>query len=556
MCSQEGSSFEYSADNCGHIVDQGIVFNQASRENEAGELVKAMRYRYQNRANAVSARNAEDKKHNPLIAIPGSPGSGKSTFVVQFPESAAYKQYLKDTDRPAAIVSTLTFNSGMDRKRPKKNDVGLRIIYGGMSAMLGRELFSFSWKAFLEKFKAQESFPACDAVDMLRRLFGPDRPVLLLVDELSKAANDEKVMTDLGGVLTEDGNCDVVVTSLSPAYVLDLLSGSQRPITYVPVSPLLSTTADLSVGKKECNRWAVRVNVAAGGLSTPFKLNVLKHAYLLASGHPRSLEYMIKSFQKFEGEVMGGGIVNKIKYGSLESLTFEVAQQLPGCGVSVGVMTAKQLEEFVFTAPVRFSVANAQFRELLEKGTIFIYSQEERGGRGDKFTTAVQARSFLTEVIGRNDFLSLGSEETPRTREAGKLLQNLKYEPVAIWWERFVDTTIACRSYSDTSIEDLFGLPSGALGAHGSLGGRWDIGVDRLDLEDTPRASPNRLSVPAKVTLPLTLTLNLNSSIVQYGIRGHRSLLITQRDLGYFTLDNLSFLSASLPNPPIPYYPY
>ena len=119
-------------------------------------------------------------------------------------------------------------------------------------------------------------------------------------------------------------------------------------------------------------------------------------------------------------------------------------------------------------------------------------------------------------MVGRAGFLRLGSEETPRTREAAKLLQHLEDEAVATWWERCVDTTIACRSYSRTSIEDLFGLPSGALGAHGFLKGRWDIGVDRLDRPHKPRASasPNKLTVP-QVTL--TLTFNFNSSIVQYG---------------------------------------
>jgi len=216
-------------------------------------------------------------------------------------------------------------------------------------------------------------------------------------------------------------------------------------------------------------------------------------------------------------------IVSEIKYGTLQSLTIEVARQVEGRDVSVGDMSAKQLEDFVFTAPRCFSVADTQFRELLEKGTIFIHSKESSGGE-DEFTTAVQARSFLTKVVGRNDFLTLGSKRTPRIREAGKLLRNLHNEPLAIWWKRFVDTTIACRSYSRSSIEDLFGLPR-ALGAHGSLISSWNIGVDRLDLEDTPRASPrgkrmsklsarivrrnktgmttNRLTVPAKVTLPL-----------------------------------------------------
>ena len=120
---------------------------------------------------------------------------------------------------------------------------------------------------------------------------------------------------------------------------------------------------------------------------------------------------------------------------------------MEGRDVSVGDMTAKQLEDFVFTAPRCFSVADTQFRELLEKGTIFIHSKESSGG-GDKFTTAVQARSFPAEV---------------------------------------------------------FGLPLGALGAHDSLISRWDIGVDRLYLGGTPRASPNRLTVPAKVNPPLTI---------------------------------------------------
>lgn len=157
-----------------------------------------------------------------------------------------------------------------------------------------------------------------------------------------------------------------------------------------------------------------------------------------------------------------GGIVSKIKTNStLKTLTFEIARQVVGCDASVEDMTAEQLEEFVFTTPMRGTVENEQFRKLIEKGTIFIHSKGS-DSRGYNFITAVQARSFLTEVVGRAGFLRLGSEETPCTREAAKLLQNLRNQPIVTWWERFVDTTSACRSYNDTSIEDLFGLPSGA----------------------------------------------------------------------------------------------
>jgi hypothetical protein len=159
--SREGFSFEYSADNCGHVVDQGITFNAASRESEARDVAKDMRKRNQIRANVADKMAACDKIINPLVALPGSPGSGKSTFLVHLPESAAYQQYLNDTDRPAAIVSTLTFNSGMTT--PGEADaLGLRIIYGGMCAMLGTELFPMMWEDFRKKnHGSKHSRPLC-----------------------------------------------------------------------------------------------------------------------------------------------------------------------------------------------------------------------------------------------------------------------------------------------------------------------------------------------------------------------------------------------------------
>ena len=61
---------------------------------------------------------------------------------------------------------------------------------------------------------------------------------------------------------------------------------------------------------------------------------------------------------------------------------------MDGCDVSVWVMTAKQLEDFVFIALICFAVEHTHFRELLEKGTIFIYNKEERIGGRDKFRRA------------------------------------------------------------------------------------------------------------------------------------------------------------------------
>ena len=83
-----------------------------------------MRQRMNARINRV---NKEDKMNNPLIAIPGSPGIGKSTFLSKFPASEQYKSYQNNS-----IVSTLTFNSGMESD---KNLFELRIIYGACISM-------------------------------------------------------------------------------------------------------------------------------------------------------------------------------------------------------------------------------------------------------------------------------------------------------------------------------------------------------------------------------------------------------------------------------------
>ncbi len=96
----------------------------------------------------------------------------------------------------------------------------------------------------------------------------------------------------------------MVATSLSPAYIFALLTGSQRPIVYIPTVPLQSTTAGLSVGATECGQRANRINDTVGGVSNQFQLNVLNEAYLLMPGHPRSLQYMSKYFKEFDEKVL------------------------------------------------------------------------------------------------------------------------------------------------------------------------------------------------------------------------------------------------------------
>ena len=51
-------------------------------------------------------------------------------------------------------------------------------------------------------------------------------------------------------------------------------------------------------------------------------------------------------------------------------------------------MKVKQVEDFVFIALMYFAVEHTHFRELLEKGTRFIYNKEDRSGVRDKFRRA------------------------------------------------------------------------------------------------------------------------------------------------------------------------
>eukprot|EP00975_Prorocentrum_lima_P048543 10155001-Prorocentrum_lima.AAC.1 len=63
--------------------------------------------------------------------------------------------------------------------------------------------------------------------------------MLLLVDELSKAKDGLKVMSEIGVILDGERTVDVLVSSLSPTYIVNLLTGSQRPVEYVVLPPLI-----------------------------------------------------------------------------------------------------------------------------------------------------------------------------------------------------------------------------------------------------------------------------------------------------------------------------
>ncbi len=109
--------------------------------------------------------------------------------------------------------------------------------------------------------------------------------MLILVDEISKAEVGSKVMSQLGEVLDQYCECDVLVSSLSPGYVQELLTGSQRPVSYVVLPPLL----ERGLGRTECYNWAdLLLNRIGIDNVNPFKTNMLRKVYIMFLKHSRA----------------------------------------------------------------------------------------------------------------------------------------------------------------------------------------------------------------------------------------------------------------------------
>ena len=87
------SLFHYDPSGGSHIVAQ--EFPYIGRDAEAEDVVQFMEARQGLRQSG--SESLSDKAKNPLIALPGSPGVGKSTFLVHFPITAAYRRYRNET---------------------------------------------------------------------------------------------------------------------------------------------------------------------------------------------------------------------------------------------------------------------------------------------------------------------------------------------------------------------------------------------------------------------------------------------------------------------------
>ena len=103
---------KYQKSNCGLCIK--MAFANVPRNFEAERIVSIIEGR-QSSWSPDDRYSGRDKEANPLITIPGSPGIGKSRFLLEFPDSAAYKAYIQEfSPESESIVAPFTFNSFMN----------------------------------------------------------------------------------------------------------------------------------------------------------------------------------------------------------------------------------------------------------------------------------------------------------------------------------------------------------------------------------------------------------------------------------------------------------
>ena len=174
------------------------------------------------------------------------------------------------------------------------------------------------WEDFSKRFIECENISGRNAVEIIRRIFGEDRLMLIEVDEVMKSRDyDQTVITQLGEILDWDGRTDVLVTSLSPAYIRTLVTQtSQRSLNYIPLRPLpvdqlgmaqYTPLAEQLIRRVEAGEddgiERVDSSAVAGESSSVLPVDLfckrmLLSAPIIASGHGRTVEkllYMIET---------------------------------------------------------------------------------------------------------------------------------------------------------------------------------------------------------------------------------------------------------------------
>eukprot|EP00981_Chlorochromonas_danica_P007666 scaffold1843_cov160-Ochromonas_danica.AAC.1 len=359
------------------IVTEYLVYKARSSDEVEQRIVSAMQKRQQG--------NLSDKQSNSLICLPAAPGSGKSTFMARFPETTGFKNYVQNRSSMPCVVIPITFNSRMNKFLNDADTIGLRMLYGASISMSDKEEYYHTWISFSKKFQEFASLKALEAVNILRRVYG-DRRMLLLVDELSKAKRDKAVMSEIGVILDGEPAVDVLVSSLSPNYIATLVTArSQRPVEFVVLPPLIEE----KLGRKETKRWATKVleDMKKGKEMKqevpPFLSRMVSSVYLFASGHPRSIEKLLESLDENLEEWKN---VIKLPNQSILSKMYNLADLAESIMTNKtstfsGSITARFILEEVLSHKTYKTQLTPKLRKAVENGFIYLGRDPQRSAQ-------------------------------------------------------------------------------------------------------------------------------------------------------------------------------
>lgn len=379
--------------------------------------------------------------------------------MARFAETKLFTKYVKDRSNKPCVVIPITFNSQMEIVLNKRHTIGLRMLYAAAMSMSDKEEYSqHTWVIFSKMFKNFASLEALDAVDILKSTYGKDRRMLLLVDELSKAKDDQEAMKEIGIILNEERTVDVLVSSLSPNYIATLITGSQRPVEYVVLPPLVEE----KLGRAETKRWADKVleNMAKEKemKEIPSILRrMVESVYLFASGHPRSIEKLLRSLDKNIEEwksvikVPRHSMLWKI-YNLADIAEGKIKSSAPEISDSVTVPFI--LEEVLSCKTYATAELTPMLREAVEKGLIYLGRDPQRRSQYSPYirlgtlfdylsdtTTPLPPNSKATELVLR----VLGDLKPPVPKKSS----------LSVLFERFIAFNILVRGEDRFGVEDL-----------------------------------------------------------------------------------------------------
>jgi hypothetical protein len=267
--------------------------------------------------------------------------------------------------------------------------LGLRLMYSAAVSMVGVEKgisrinsdpFLKDWDTFLGIFgRYKDVANARNAIEIIRDVYGRNRPILVLVDELAKVkeiGGSEKVLSSLCELYDEDSRLDMIVSSLSLPYVAALLTNSQRRVEYV----ILPTLIDSDVGRNETVVWAD--TLWANAIKKNPSLNeyihrILRSTHLFMSGHPRSLEQLVKAYHSAIFKSLPD-VVNK---NSVIDVLLKVAEICSKVGAVPALgepdKIASILELVLSKEAFTSSSTTLELRNFLEHGDIFMSPSKE-----------------------------------------------------------------------------------------------------------------------------------------------------------------------------------